>query len=294
MPIKPVYGFYTAGLLRRHPEALFVFGDNLERRGTGGQACIRHEPNVIGIATKKAPRRDDAAYFTDEDMPAFREEIARAHELIAKALKEGRSVYWPADGIGTGLSAMPDKSPALYDYLCRYSRGLFERAGLRPLASAIVCGGRDFIDTKTGEAGLDGIFAGLDETVFLEVIEGGARGADTIGGNWADKHNHRRTTMKADWDKYKKAAGFIRNSDMARCLAARRDQLGAETCVISMPGGKGTAMMCKISAEAGFRIETIGADPEFVPQERPKYKSPTAPRREKSGDQKDKQLNFDI
>ncbi len=48
---------YTRAYIRAHPDWLFVFGDNMMRRGFGGQAAeARGEPNAIGIATKRAFR----------------------------------------------------------------------------------------------------------------------------------------------------------------------------------------------------------------------------------------------
>jgi hypothetical protein len=44
--------------LRENPDKRYVFGDNVERRGYGGQAKeMRGEPNAIGVVTKWAPRR---------------------------------------------------------------------------------------------------------------------------------------------------------------------------------------------------------------------------------------------
>ena len=46
----------------------YVFGDNMERRGLGGQAGVmRGEPNAIGVPTKWSPSNRPDAYFTDED-----------------------------------------------------------------------------------------------------------------------------------------------------------------------------------------------------------------------------------
>ena len=42
--------------LKANPSVLYLFGDNLQRVGLGGQAKeMRGEPNAVGIATKKAP-----------------------------------------------------------------------------------------------------------------------------------------------------------------------------------------------------------------------------------------------
>ena len=48
-----------------------------------------------------------------------------------------------------------------------------------------------------------------------EIVSGGARGADHIGEKWAAEHGLPVTMFIADWDKYSKAAGPLRNQDMA-------------------------------------------------------------------------------
>lgn len=48
--------------LAMNPKVLYVFGDNLERKGFGGQAYeMRGEPNAFGIATKRLASH----YFPD-------------------------------------------------------------------------------------------------------------------------------------------------------------------------------------------------------------------------------------
>lgn len=100
--------------VRAEPEAFFIFGDNAERKGFGGQAYeLRGEPNGIGVATKWKPNWQDDAYFTDDDITCLKiilTDLARAEEK----LNEGKIVYWPECGIGTGLAELPKRCPTLY------------------------------------------------------------------------------------------------------------------------------------------------------------------------------------
>jgi hypothetical protein len=48
------------------------------------------------------------------------------------------------------------------------------------------------------------------------LIEGGARGVDSLAAQWAIKNNIKLIEVKAEWDKYKKAAGPIRNREMLK------------------------------------------------------------------------------
>ena len=68
--------------VRAHPNTLFVFGDNDQRRGKAGQAVIRDEPNAIGFRTKKAPRTSaKSAYYTDDE---YRENVAKCKQTLTK------------------------------------------------------------------------------------------------------------------------------------------------------------------------------------------------------------------
>lgn len=56
-----------------------------------------------------------------------------------------------------------------------------------------------------------------------EVVSGGAIGIDTIAEKYASDNNFKLTVFKPDWDKFGKAAGAIRNKQIAdyadQCLA---------------------------------------------------------------------------
>lgn len=45
----------------------------------------------------------------------------------------------------------------------------------------------------------------------MEIISGGARGADTLAKKYSKDYFCPYTEFPADWDKYGKSAGFIRN-----------------------------------------------------------------------------------
>lgn len=54
--------------------------------------------------------------------------------------------------------------------------------------------------------------SGFDVT---EVVCGMAAGADALGRRWAETHNIPVAKFPANWDKYHRAAGPIRNAEMA-------------------------------------------------------------------------------
>lgn len=111
--------------LRANPTTLYIFGDNLERKGMGGQAReMRGEPNAFGIATKRRMSHgSDEDYMHDYEPTAWNAvdaDFARLHEHVAKL--RYTQVYDPAvviplDGIGTGLAKLSEYAPKLLEYI---------------------------------------------------------------------------------------------------------------------------------------------------------------------------------
>jgi hypothetical protein len=110
----------------------------------------------------------------------------------------------------------------------------------------LVCGGRDFEDKEYLFEVLDKIHS---ETPITRIIHGGARGADSLAGKWAESKTIPITVFHADWKTHKRAAGQIRNSIML--------EEGNPDLVVAFPGGKGTFDMGKKSAAAGKPVINV-------------------------------------
>ena len=98
--------------LHAHPDRLFLFGDNELRRGRGGQAAAcRGHTNAVGVATKRAPDRQDSAYWTDADYDRITAIID--HDLAAAFdhIRLGGTVVCPSAGLGTGRAELPSRAP---------------------------------------------------------------------------------------------------------------------------------------------------------------------------------------
>lgn len=96
MPLLFQQMIYRADV-QRNPHALYVFGDNLQEMGLGGQAVeLRGEPNSVGLPTKRAPRWDRSAFFSDADLQEVKSvALPRLRRLYAH-LRIGGIVVWPA------------------------------------------------------------------------------------------------------------------------------------------------------------------------------------------------------
>ena len=107
----------------------------------------------------------------------------------------------------------------------------------------LVCGGRDYQDRRV-------VFDTLDrlherEGVSL-LIEGGARGADRFAREWAQERGCPYRTFCAQWKKYGKSAGPIRNAEMLR--------FGKPQLLVAFPGGAGTENMIDQANAAGVDV----------------------------------------
>ena len=51
---------------------------------------------------------------------------------------------------------------------------------------------------------------------ITELVSGNARGVDSVAENWAAANNIQFKTFPAEWEKYGKPAGAIRNKEMAK------------------------------------------------------------------------------
>lgn len=127
MPFKIYEELYTVEAVEAEPDAIFIFGDNLAQWGRGGQAIIRDCPNVLGIPTKEAPftYMNERSFLAGEYTEAF----AQSFTVIRLLLQNGTTVYWPKDGVGTGLAKLKEKAPSALKFIDQEVQKLFEEFG---------------------------------------------------------------------------------------------------------------------------------------------------------------------
>ena len=83
----------------------------------------------------------------------------------------------------------------------------------------IIAGGRDFTDYEKLKTAATGVINDLTrwyDNIQIEIVSGGASGADKLGERFAEEFGYSLAKFPADWDKYGKGAGIIRNKQMAK------------------------------------------------------------------------------
>lgn len=106
----------------------------------------------------------------------------------------------------------------------------------------LITGGRNFDNRELLETTLDAVHASVPLSVL---IHGAANGADTFAGEWASRKGIEVVAYPADWKRYGRGAGPIRNRAMLEL---------APDLLVAFPGGKGTADMIFAAEKTGIPI----------------------------------------
>ena len=111
----------------------------------------------------------------------------------------------------------------------------------------IIAGGRDLTVTD------DFLDKALEDSGFnnddLVILDGGAPGIDTCARNWAKRSGYDSVTFWANWKRYRRSAGPIRNRRMG----------GEADALILIWNGKstGSQSMKNIAIELGLKIHEV-------------------------------------
>jgi len=110
----------------------------------------------------------------------------------------------------------------------------------------LVTGGRDFADRQKLFDALDMVH---DFTPVSLLIAGGARGADTLAIEWAKERGINYHIEKAQWGRFGKSAGIIRNKQMLEMKP---------NLVVAFAGGNGTRDMVNRSKKDNIEVHIVG------------------------------------
>jgi hypothetical protein len=200
-------------------DPVFVFGSNLAgRHGRGAAAfAARWRGARMGQGAGRAGQSYAIATKDAQLRVLPVEAIATGVADFLVYAREHADLQFDVSAIGCGLAGYPDETmaPLFADAPpnCRLPykwQRLFTPA--LP-ARVIVAGSRSFMDGKFMARSLDKLLARLDSGTVI--VSGGARGADTLGEQYAADRGLGMMREPADWDRYGRAAGMIRNQHMS-------------------------------------------------------------------------------
>lgn len=113
----------TREQIKANPKTLFLFGDNLQRMGLGGQAkTMRGEVNSLGIVTKRLMNHTEDALIFDNstDIDFIKEIITLDFIRVHKYLRSGYFNTLIIPSLGTGLAKLHVNAPRLKAYIERH------------------------------------------------------------------------------------------------------------------------------------------------------------------------------
>lgn len=82
------------------------------------------------------------------------------------------------------------------------------------MKKVVIAGGRDFCDYEEARTFIDSVLDTKGKDDYC-ILSGGCSGADKIGEKYALEHGFKIEYHLAKWSKYKRAAGPVRNREMA-------------------------------------------------------------------------------
>lgn len=128
----------------------------------------------------------------------------------------------------------------------------------------IIAGGRDFNDyEKLRKEALAAIYAtfGKVDKNNVWIVSGHARGADSLGERFAEEFNLNKKVFPADWDKFGKRAGYMRNEQMAVFAkgADEEDAANIKNLLIAFWDGqsRGTQHMIEIAKNKKMNVVVV-------------------------------------
>lgn len=110
----------------------------------------------------------------------------------------------------------------------------------------IIAGSRDFNDYDKLKSVCNEVLKNFND---VEIVSGTAKGADELGIEYAEENNYQLVKFPAQWHRYRKRAGYIRNKQMAEY----------SDMLIAFWNGKsrGTKMMINLANEKNLQVKIV-------------------------------------
>ncbi|MBT6047694.1 MAG: hypothetical protein HOG49_12815 [Candidatus Scalindua sp.] len=91
----------TEEYLIENPTHIFVFGDNLLRKGKKGASELRDLPNVLGFITKKYPNYKDSSYYHPEE---YKTVFENEFDMLTAMIQVKHDNIFLISKLGSGLA----------------------------------------------------------------------------------------------------------------------------------------------------------------------------------------------
>ena len=119
----------------------------------------------------------------------------------------------------------------------------------------IICGSRNFNNYELLKEKCDYFLSRkINDGSKVVIVSGCARGADQLGEKYASERGLAVLKFPANWDKYGKRAGYLRNKNMAEV---------ANACIAFLdPNSEniGTKMMIRIAREQKLLVRQVNSE----------------------------------
>lgn len=118
----------------------------------------------------------------------------------------------------------------------------------------MIVGSRGYNDYAAFKVKCDALLAGRAD---IEIVTGGASGTDAMAGRYARELGYSLQVFPADWSRYGKRAGYVRNREMHSYISTHADR-----GVIAFWDGqsKGTAQSFALAREFDNPLRVIRID----------------------------------
>lgn len=239
--------------VQRARSAVFVFGSNLE--GVHGKGAARYARDYLGAEHGCGEGPTGAAYaLPTKRKPYETMELREVERSVARFLQHAASnldTLFRVSRVGCSNAGFTDDQIApLFDDApanCLLP-GVWLRRRRPELVKLIIAGSRLAGDVEWACTAIDQMTERLSGDI--EVICGGARGADRAGAEWAKRKGFRIHGFPADWDRYRtKVAGIIRNSEMS--------WFGTHLLAIRTGDTPGTSNMIETATRDGLIVRPV-------------------------------------
>lgn len=212
---------------------IFVFGSNLAGRHGAGAALYARQHHGAILGQGEGLQGDSYGIPTkDENIQTLPLSAIRKHVTDFLNFARARAdMTFNVTPIGCGLAGYKPVQIASMFNLAPENVKLPEEFEAYLPPKIAVTGGRNYSNRKFVYTMLD---SALEKFPNMTLVHGGATGADDLANDWAIENKIDVIIFEAEWDKLGKAAGPIRNKQMAESNIS---------FLIAFSGGSGTNNM---------------------------------------------------